>query len=157
MNELLIHQLTLQHLAARLNLSLRDCQVLVLLYASSELTTPTINALLGIRKASMNRHVGPRLVTLGLLEVRPAQHARAGGEPTKRWRVTDLVKDTLADHMTAARRAAIIDLGEAYEREDDWVDVEAETEVPSVTPSEASEATMDVVATQSTGGAITRS
>jgi hypothetical protein len=59
--------------------------------------------------------------------------------------------------MTAARRAAIIDLGEAYEREDDWVDVEAETEVPSVTPSEASEATMDVVATQSTGGAITRS
>jgi predicted transcriptional regulator len=119
-HETLIHQLTVKALCKRMDLGSREVDVLLLLYTSKSLSTPSIHQLLGIRKSEINRRLGPRLITLGWLASEQVTHSNKPGLPTNRWWIPKDKHADLDETFREIRREVISTLGLTYSEDLQW-------------------------------------
>lgn len=125
-HETLIHQLTVKALSARLQLSPREVEILLLLHTSKSLSTPSIHTLLGMRKTEINRRIGPRLEQLGWLKHESVTHADKAGMPTNRWWLLKSKSEELTEIVSDARRTILQELGLVLEADSQWTATDVE-------------------------------
>lgn len=89
MSHSIISGLKIKQLVKASGLTPREVDILLAIRFAGSLATPTLNRLLKVSRADMNRIIGPKLVEEGWLIRRDATHRRRGGYPTFRWSIPE--------------------------------------------------------------------